>query len=212
MALFFDLHVHTNRYSSCSYIDPNELIDRAVEVGLDGLVITEHHHQWSPEELEQLIEESRHPGFRLFAGFEYSSNRGDILIYGLEPEAYQEFTPGMPPEEAAALAVGKGGLCIAAHPTRTGLSFDTRLATLPMVAFEVCSGNMQEHERRLAETLAKSLGFRGVACSDAHQLADVGRYATEFEVAINSYSDLQAALAHGRFRIPDGVQRRVGYG
>jgi hypothetical protein len=47
MGLIVDVHLHTRRYSRCSRIEPGALIDRAVRAGLDGVVITEHHHQWS---------------------------------------------------------------------------------------------------------------------------------------------------------------------
>ena len=54
MGLIIDLHLHTRRHSACSIIDESRLIDRAVKAGLDGLVITEHHYQWTPEELAAL--------------------------------------------------------------------------------------------------------------------------------------------------------------
>jgi hypothetical protein len=207
MSLAIDLHVHTSRYSPCSAIDPKALIDQAVRAGLDGLVITEHHHQWNPDELDELVGQSPHPGFRLFSGFEYTSSQGDVLVYGLDAGAYEKFIPGWPPEKAVALVLELGGACIAAHPTRAGLGFDERLFTLPMAALEVCSVNLKDHERRLAQKLAESIGARQVACSDAHHLVDVGRYATEFEVSLNTPVDLRAALAHGRFRVADGIYR-----
>ena len=37
-----DLHIHTNRYSGCSNIDPAKLLKKARAVGLDGIALTEH--------------------------------------------------------------------------------------------------------------------------------------------------------------------------
>jgi predicted metal-dependent phosphoesterase TrpH len=90
------------------------------------------------------------------------------------------------------------------------MGFDERIATLPLDAIEVRSVNLLEHEQRLALQLAGNLGFGAVAGSDAHQLHDVGRYATEFDDPIQSMSDLQEAVRHGRFRVEDRFKGRVG--
>lgn len=201
MGLVIDLHLHTRRYSRCSRIDPENLVGQAVRAGMDGLVITEHHHQWSDDELAQLVAESGHPGFLLLAGFEYTSAQGDLLVYGLDPEAAKEFRPGWPPERAAQMVQEMGGVCVAAHPTRAGLGFDERLETLPLAAMEVASVNLKEHEQRLARSLSETLKIPATASSDAHDLRDVGRYATVFEDLILNSADLQRALRNGRFQV-----------
>jgi histidinol phosphatase-like PHP family hydrolase len=38
----FDHHLHTNRHSPDSIIDPEKLVEHARRIGLDGVVITEH--------------------------------------------------------------------------------------------------------------------------------------------------------------------------
>lgn len=200
MGLIIDLHLHTRRHSACSAIDESRLINRAVKAGLDGLVITEHHYQWSREELEALVKTSDHPGFLVMAAFEYSSARGDILIYGLEPEQVKEFVPGKQPEVMLAKAQAMGAACIAAHPTRAAIPFDERIFDMPFEALEVKSVNLASHEQRLAEKLANDLGRAKTASSDAHRIEDVGRYATEFQVPIQSMDDLRNSLQHGTFR------------
>ena len=201
MPFLIDLHMHTSRYSRCSRIDASKLIGRAVQAGLDGIVITEHHKQWSQPEIDQLVAESGHPGFLVMAGFEYTSSCGDILIYGVADEHVPEFVPNWPPEKAAKLAIRYGGVCIAAHPTRQRMSFDERIATLPLAALEVASVNLEVHEQRLARRLAESLQKPMVASSDAHDLAAVGTYATEFPDLILGMADLQGALQRGRFEV-----------
>ena len=200
MGLIIDLHLHTRRHSACSIIDESRLIDRAVKAGLDGLVITEHHYQWTPEELAALVAASGHPGFLVMAAFEYSSARGDILIYGLDPEQVKEFVPGGQPEVMLAKAQSMGAVCIAAHPTRAAIPFDERIFDMPFEALEVKSVNLASHEQRLAEKLANDLGRMKTASSDAHRLEDVGRYATEFQEPIQSMADLRNSLRRGTFR------------
>lgn len=200
MAFLFDLHLHTSRYSGDSVLDPNKLIARAVHAGLDGVVITEHHHIWEPSELEALVAEGPAPGFILLSGFEYTSSSGDILIYGLAPEHCAAFEPGkLSPIEAVAQAESLGAACIAAHPTRQGLGFDERILGLPLQGIEVASCNLTDNEQRLARKLAQDLGISPTASSDAHRLNDVGRYTTSFPDIIRSINDFTQALKRGRF-------------
>ena len=206
----FDLHIHTRRHSSCSSIDPAALIPAALRAGLDGIVITEHEYQWSEAEIEALRSQSPIPVFPVLSGFEYRTVRGDLLVYGLQEDAYKDFTPGMTPQEASAKVTALGGVCIAAHPTREGLDFDLAIADTQLAAIEVCSVNLRNHERRLAINLSNALHIPYVAASDAHALADVGRYASEFEPPMSTMTELQNALRNGKFRVPDIVAAELG--
>lgn len=209
MPLSFDIHLHTSRYSRDSKLDAARLIQQAVRSGLDGVVITEHHHVWSDDELRELVEDSAEPGFILLSGFEYTSSQGDVLIYGLTPEQAAHFVPGRPPEEAIERARDFGAACIAAHPTRAGLGFDERISGLALDGLEVESVNLKPHEQRLARTLADAIGRPMTGSSDAHRLDDVGRYATEFTDLIRSLPELVAALRAGRFQPVPPAQRGV---
>lgn len=200
MAIRIDLHTHTRLHSSCSQIEPTALIRQAVRAGLDGVAITEHHYQWRPEEIAELLANAGEPHFLVLAGFEYASTQGDMLVFGLTADQAAELKLGMPPEEAVRIVHELDGICIAAHPTRAGLGYDDRIATLPMDAIEVASVNLQEHEQRLAAQLAANTGLRPVASSDAHRVGDVGKYATEFQDPIQSVADLRNAIRRGRFR------------
>ena len=77
---------------------------------------------------------------------------------------------------------------------------------MDLAAVEVCSVNLGEHERRLAARLAETLEVPPLACSDAHMIQDVGRFATVFEDPIRSIRDLTKALEKGRFRPFGGLE------
>lgn len=200
MALLLDTHLHTQRHSPCSRIDEARLIAQAAAVGLDGLVITEHHYQWSDEELRALIDAADTPGFIVLAGFEYTSSCGNMLIYGLAPEHVAEFRPGGDPAAALRRAHALGGVCVAAHPTRAGLGFDHRIANMALDGLEIASVNLQSHEQRLARKLAVDLNLRPTCASDAHRIEDVGRYVMEFDDVIHCMADFCSAIRAGRFR------------
>ena len=78
----FDLHMHTSRHSPDSEMDPLVLIRRAQEIGLDGVVITEHDWLWTEAELEVL--RSLAPGLVVLAGIEVSAREGHFLVYGVQ--------------------------------------------------------------------------------------------------------------------------------
>ena len=206
MSLRFDFHLHTSRYSGDSTIDPFKVIPKAVERGLHGVVITEHHHAWPQDELDELLAAADAPGFVLLAGFEYTSSHGDVLIYGLNQEQCETFVPRkMDPGEAIAKANAWDAVCIAAHPTRDGLGYDERIIDLPLSAMEVQSCNLNTNEQRLGMKLSSQLGLPGTASSDAHRLEDVGKYWTEFSVPIQTMDDFKKALESGSFRDKSSV-------
>lgn len=196
----FDMHMHTRRHSRCSGIDEHKLIDRAVRCGLDGIVITEHHYQWGEEELAEIYNPAKHPGFVVLAGFEYTSSMGDVLIYGLEPHHVPQFVPGGPPEDAVKRAHDLGGFCIGAHPTRAGMGFDERIFTLGLDALEVRSCNMQEQEQRRAVSLSSKAELPPVTFSDAHHLDNVGQYCIEVDMPVRTMADLHEVFRRGTFR------------
>ena len=200
MSLRFDLHLHTQLYSACSFIDAEALIGRAVKAGLDGVVITEHHYQWRVFDLELLRDRSPHPGFIVLAGFEYTTTQGDILVYGLSDSEVHKFKMGQSPEDAVKATKDLGAVVIAAHPTRAGMGFDDRIFSLPLDAIEIRSGNMKEHEQRLALKIARDGQFRTVAASDAHNIRDVGKYYTDFDYPVQTIADLLEAFNQGKFR------------
>ena len=74
------------------------------------------------------------------------------------------------------------------------MSFDERIATLPLAALEIASVNVKPHEQRMARKLAENLGKPMVACSDAHDLPAVGQYATAVDDLMLGRKDLQAAV------------------
>jgi predicted metal-dependent phosphoesterase TrpH len=202
MGLLLDIHTHTRRYSSCGRTDPDRIIHAAIRAGLDGLVITEHHHQWTDDEVAELCAAADAPGFLVMAGFEYTSCQGDMLIYGLPAHISLDMKMGQAAAPVIDYVHRMGGVCIAAHPTRSGMGYDESIFSLDFDAIEVQSTNLKEHEQRLASKLAAEIGKPGLAASDAHVLQDIGRYLTEFMAPVRSMKDLCDCLRSGEFQIP----------
>ena len=193
----FDLHMHTRRYSPDSEIDPFDLVRRALEVGLDGIVITEHDRLWPEDELDEL--RAAAPGLVVLGGVEVSARDGDVLCYGVT-----SLTSLRRGTRWAALcrAVGEqAGVAVAAHPYRWGQNLDALWDTeQPALAgLEMMSNNMDaDMRRKTAAFRSAHPGLTGLGNSDAHELPVVGHCYTEFDAEIRTIADLVAAIRSGK--------------
>jgi predicted metal-dependent phosphoesterase TrpH len=192
----FDHHLHTSRHSPDSLIDPCLLVERAAEVGLDGVVITEHDYQWEPDELAELAGFGARLGVRVFSGAEVSAREGHFLVYGL-PDL-SEVPPGVEVGELLRVVQAHGGAVVAAHPFRWDQDFEAIVAEHGPAfdALELVSNNVTPETRartqRLLARYSPRMGATG--SSDAHDPWVVGCYFTEFPGPIVSLADFVSAM------------------
>ena len=201
-----DLHIHTRPRSSCSAIDPAELLKEARRAGIDGLCLTEHQHRWDLQEVEAL---GREGGPRIFQGNEITTNQGDVLVFG-----YPEDVQGVVAIEDLRREVqAAGGLMIAAHPFRgfllfgiTQLQMDLQQACQRKIfqyvdGVEIFNCKVTAPENEMARKVAESLNLLGVAGSDAHRLEEVGQYVTVLEREVRNEQELIEELRARRFTV-----------
>jgi predicted metal-dependent phosphoesterase TrpH len=194
-----DHHLHTSRHSPDSEIDPIELVEHALRIGLDGLVITEHDYQWKADELAELAD--RAAPLRVFSGAEISALEGHFLVYGLP--TLDEVPPGITLADLLKVVRKNRAAIVAAHPFRWDQPFDTFVAEHGPAfdALELVSNNITRETRSKTEALLRvnpSMGATG--SSDGHELHVVGCYFTEFADPIVTISDFVTALLNRRGR------------
>ncbi len=82
--MLLETHSHTREYSDCSHIPALTLAQEVRDKGLQGLVLTDHHHVWTPKDLARLRKEAKlEEHFVLLSGQEVTtSDSGDILVFG----------------------------------------------------------------------------------------------------------------------------------
>ncbi len=204
--MLIDLHVHTSPRSSCSNIDPEELVQEAKRIGLDGFCLTEHQVMWDWEEVVGLAGDK---GIRIFRGNEITTAQGDVLVFGLESNVQGIITI----QELHQIVQSAGGFSIAAHPFRgfkmfgvgqLGLTLDQacKKKSLQFVdAVEIRNGRVTEKENEVAGNVAERLGLLGTAGSDAHEIGALGTWVTIFEKDIDTEADLLRELKAGKFTI-----------
>jgi predicted metal-dependent phosphoesterase TrpH len=188
-------------------MDPLELIREASRRKLDGVCLTEHQVLWQPDEVEEL---ARRAEIRIFRGNEFTTDQGDILVFGYEQDVKELLTI----EELRDRVGAVGGFMIAAHPFRGFKTFG--IGQLQMTveqackrkvfefvdAIEVRNGNVSDEENEMAARVAAQLGLPGTAGSDAHEVHEVGKWTTDFEREIESEQQLIEELRAGRFSAP----------
>ena len=97
-----DPHVHSKGISGCSHVSCEEIVDEKMELGYDGVILTNHCQKWYylPEEhgeyVERVIEDYQKgkayadkKGFRFYLGLEVTLTEpryADWLLYGITEE------------------------------------------------------------------------------------------------------------------------------
>ena len=216
--MIIDIHTHSYPVSDDSSLSPDELVEEAKRIGLDGLCITDHDGFWDPGDVERLS--SAHD-FLVLPGCEVTTEEGHLLVYGL-----RKYIFGMHRAAFVRELVDKaGGVVVVAHPYRRAYrqpSADRPGAYYEMLhramdnsvfsladAVEVFNGRGTEQENVFSHEVAKRLGMKGTGASDAHRVEDLGTLATEFHSRIEGLDDLITELRAGRFN-PVVLDGRAG--
>ncbi len=196
--MLIDIHVHTNRYSPCGRSSPEAMVERAIEIGLEGLVFTEHNILWPAEELDAL--QARYPVIRLLRGIEVVSSEGDdYLVYGITQEGL--FTAHMDAVELIRRVRAHDGVVVLAHPYRYRPEVPAILERHPVDGIEVYSNNILNYAHPHARALCAKLGCFATAASDAHVVDTLGLYALRFDDAVRDERELAQALRRCAFAL-----------
>jgi len=207
-----DLHIHTSPLSACSYLDPNELIEEARRANLDGICLTEHQVLWDPVAVDELAREN---GIKIFRGNEYTTNQGDVLVFGF----YEDIKELMMIQDLRQKVQQAGGYMIAAHPFRGFKTFgiDRLQMTVEQAskrkifefvdAVEIGNGKLSEDENDMARKVAQKLGLPGTGGSDAHRIDEIATWVTTFEKSIENEQELLEELHAGRYRAESRGQK-----
>jgi predicted metal-dependent phosphoesterase TrpH len=203
----FDIHLHTKIFSDCSFIEPADLISRAVRVGLQGIALTEHGVRWPDEKFDELRRLADPHGLLLINGQEIlaSSPRngmeGEFLVFGMKKSLVGSFSAG----ELAERVHGEGGILIAAHPYKLSRGGKHHYYGAGNLIYELSLDALElyhpgHNERALAKVrkAMEDLGLPGTGSSDAHKVFEVGSFVTLFENEIRGEEDFIREIRRGR--------------
>ncbi len=214
-----DLHTHTSYGSACAYMDPDQLVERAKFMGLDGVCITEHDQIWDVEALARL--KKKH-NFLVLGGVEVSTDCGEILVFGLHESVLNIFKA----QDLKEKVDEAGAVMILAHPFRynpdllatyfrststgdSGTKVLKKVCQQPVFtlidALEVYNGHSGFDEIEFAHLVAERLHLKGSGGSDAHATLEVDSCYSVFEDDIGDEQDFIEQIKSGRFH---GVDQR----
>jgi predicted metal-dependent phosphoesterase TrpH len=209
--MLIDLHVHSRNTPGCS-LSPLDVVRRAREAGLDGVVFTDMN---TLDGLAEIREAGRAEGFLALCGVEIATDRGHYLAYFPDPARVpappQIFgTPPWPVQEVIAKVVSLGGAVVAAHPYDRSIERpggDVLFALDGISAVEGLDARRKPATNDLAVEAADHMGLPCVGGSGAKDsLGEIGKAATLFRDPVLTEADLVAQLKAGTvFSVAIGI-------
>ncbi len=195
--MILEMHSHTAEFSSCSHVAAVDLVRRACDLGLQGIVLTDHHHYWPPEKLLRLRRNTALPDhFVLFSGQEVTTfDVGDVLVYGADV-TIQKGTPlnvirTRFPEAAI----------VWAHPYRDEKHPAPEQLMNPLLdGVEIFNSNQTHLENSRGLHDWHQYRFTATGGTDTHAVNYTGTYPTLFDHPVASVTELAAELRRGRCR------------
>ena len=192
--LFADFHVHSHHSKDCVMPVP-DILERAREVGLDVIAITDHDSAAGGLEARELADRY---GVRVIVGEEVKTSEGEVIGLFLE----RTIPGGMSFAETVSAIKDQGGIVYVPHP------FD-RLHTIPSP--QVLRANVADIDvvevfnsrlafpgfNELAERFAQRYRIPAAAGSDAHVLPGIGTALCGID-DFNGPGDFVEALAESR--------------
>lgn len=219
----YEMHSHTNGCSACGYSSAEEMVDAAVSKGLSGMVFTNHFYHGNscvdrglpPVEfirayVDDYLKAKKHAegkDFDVLFGLEEAYRQGkEVLIYGVEPEAFLS-TPSfltMSLTEMRDFVRANNGIIAAAHPFRhrdyipdpdvfDGEEF--------FDAIEIYNAQNLPPDNIQAEEYFKNSELKFISGSDIHGGDDFGRAGIAVTERIRETAQMAQVIGSGNYRL-----------
>ena len=205
----FDIHIHTRRYSGCSFIDYEDIVGQAAAARLDGIAVTEHGMRWPDEEFGRLRKMAADCGIVVINGQEINTfnaanrSEGEFLVFGV----HRSLTQACSATELIHAVHEEGGIAIAAHPyklSRGGKSHyygaGDLVYKLNLDGIELCHPDHSELAMKKVKKAMDELKIPGTGGSDAHKILNIGSYVTIFDNPVHNEDELIKEIRTGRIR------------
>ncbi|MHA1264778.1 MAG: CehA/McbA family metallohydrolase [Candidatus Helarchaeota archaeon] len=201
----FDFHIH----STCSNhkiwgIDgistPQEIVEVAVKLGLDGIAITDHNTLRGSQKAIQYVKERKLP-ILIIPGAEIRSLAGDIIALGIS----EDIKKGLSVSETLDAIKSQNGTAIAAHPYKYNTfiykSLNDSKISSRFDALEIFNAGVTIGRNHKAELLANRLNKPGISVSDAHYKSSIGYALTFLKIENPTVETVLKAIKQGKIQI-----------
>ncbi|HTP26468.1 MAG TPA: PHP domain-containing protein, partial [Anaeromyxobacteraceae bacterium] len=201
--MLIDVHVHSHHSPGCT-LDPREIVRRAREVGLDGVVVTDTN---TLDGLDEMRAAGREEGLLALCGVELVTDRGHYLCYFPQPTN----VPALPQmfgttpwkvREVLERVRAMGAAVVAAHPYDKSVerpSGDFIFTLEGLSALEGLNARRRGPANDLAIEAADHMSLPCVGGSGARPvLGDIGKAATLFRDPVKNEEDLVRQIRAGQ--------------
>lgn len=183
--MIIDMHMHVQGRSGCS-IMPFDDIFNHISPMIDAICITDH-------EIVDPIKGVEHYEPKVFFGVEILTDKGDILVYGIEKLPKRPFKANL----VIDFVHDNNGVVVCAHPfSRRHYAFGDEVHDFNFDAIEV-NGAIHKNENQEAKMAAKRMILPLIGGSDSHSVNQLNTIATIFEGPISSIKDIVSAIKQG---------------
>lgn len=180
-----DLHLHTI-FSGDSTISPKLIVDQLhAHPTIKGVAITDHNTLEGYFQIYKLA--SVYEDLVILPGIEISTEKGDIIILGVEKKPPSPMTL----DSVIEFAKATDGVIVIPHPYRF-LGIGDLAINIDAHAIEVLNPTATPKENMLARKLAMARKLPGVAGTDAHNPREMWIAFTEVEAQMTVESVLNA--------------------
>ncbi len=168
----FDMHVHTLQSKRCGWIRPERLIKHAMEIGLDGLAVTDHDTIDGALDVYDMVRDEQLE-FEVIIGEEITTDRGEVLAYFIN----EEIKPGIFKEVLTQIKLA-GGISAIPHPfdkKRRQSIHPTKLDVKYVDCIEAFNARcISKKQNEISYNFGIKHNLAITAGSDAHFLNEVG--------------------------------------
>ena len=198
--MLIDMHSHSSGISKCCQMDAKGVVKEALNVGIDGIVLTNHYVKYYANDEDYLglavryVEEFNYAkkcgdevGCKVFFGLEVTMEHEGfphLLVYGVEPQFIlnhpQIFSYSQ--EQLYNAVKTAGGVLVQAHPYRKNLNalFDLKyLDGIEVNCHPLYEGTHLAELKKIAEDNNKLLTCGGDYHADTHRVK-CGMYLPEW--------------------------------
>jgi predicted metal-dependent phosphoesterase TrpH len=185
-----EFHCHTE-YSKDSLTKPRDLVERAHQIGLDRLIVTDHNSMGGAFACKDIDPEL------VILGEEIMTTRGELLASFMNEEIPHNLTPMVTIQRLRE----QGAFISVSHPmdAHRGWKKEDLLEILPHVdAIETFNSRcMSASYNKEALAFAKEHDIPGTVGSDAHVTRELGRAVLELPEFYNA-NELRAVIREGQ--------------
>jgi hypothetical protein len=191
-----DLHTHAKERSGCSASSEEELIQAAIDYGLDGLAFTDHGRLVPEKRLAELNE--KFAPFRVFGGIEVSVEEGeDVLVFGVQDRVLERVKWKY--ADLHKFVRQCEGCLVLAHPLRYRGHVNIDLENAKPDAIELHSINIGVCDEPQILAIARQAGCHTICNSDAHWEDHVGLYHVDILGRPENDAGLVSLIRYGAF-------------